>query len=91
MDLDNIGRLDPMRNIAPYSVPPAVYSLYIQKIVKHVYGEGNIISVIGFLMNLILKEKEPRKTPMTEIERNQINQEINRLRELLKIAVEQKQ
>ena len=133
IDFDNIGRLDHMRIIDPYSMPPAVFSLYIQKMAEmdssiyltykfnltdkekaqikipkttlssmiaplntdplHVYGGGNLLNVMGFLMNLIFeapqKQKKKNPIPMTEIERKQINQEINSLRQSLKIGDEQ--
>ena len=133
IDFNNIGIPAPMRKVDPYSVPPAVYSLYIQKMVKmdssiystyrfkltdkekaqikipktslssmivpfntdplHIYGGGNLLSVVGFLINLILGEQEMQNKknpipPMTEIERKQINQEINRLRQSLEIGIE---
>jgi hypothetical protein len=136
IDFNKIGRPSPIRKIDPYSMPPAVFSLYIQKMVEvemgssiystysfkltdkekaqlktpktslssmivpfntdplHTYGGVNLLNVVGFLMNLFWGEQEKQNKknpipPMTEIERRQINQEINRLRQLLEIGIEQ--
>jgi len=134
VDFDDIEIPNLMRQIDPYSMPPAVFSIYIQKMVEmdqsiystyrfkltdkekaqikipnttlssmivplntdplRTYGIGNLKNVVGFLMNLILekqqvqKEKNPILIPMNEIERKQINQEINNLRQSLEIGVE---
>jgi len=55
----------------------------------HMYGGGNLINGVNYLMNLIFKKQQGQnvKKPMTEIERNQIIQEINSLRKSLDISV----
>ena len=118
-----------MENENRYSMPPAVFSLYILKMVEmdpslnfsfrliltdnekaqikipkttlssmivplntdplHMYGRGNLVYGVNYLMNLIFKKQQVQnvKKPMTEIERNQIIQEINSLRQSLDISV----
>ena len=120
IDFDNIGRLDPLQKIDPYSMPPSVFSLYIQKMVEkemntsiyskysfkltdkekaqiktpaHIDGGVNLLGIVVFLFK-IFSDPNPvrnKKTPviMPEVERQQIIQSVNRLRESLEFGVEQ--
>ena len=134
-DFDIIGKPDLMRKMDPYAVPPAVYALYIQKMIEkdlsiystysfkltdkekaqikmpmttlssrivpmntdplHNYGVGNLKDAAGFALGLISKKKQKQNQknpiPFSEYKREQMNQEINRLRRSIKMDVEQEE
>jgi len=119
-DFEGIVKPELLRKIDPYSMPPSVFSIYIQKLVEkdmnssiyskysfkltdkekaliktpiNSYGGGiNILGVLALLIDIFTDQEPVRKkvsVPMTEFERNLINQSVNRLRESLEFGVVQ--